>query len=205
MSTVVFAVRIAIIIWVFIWFFSKQMVAFEQFFFFLICQDLKARKLYTTKMNRVGDVLPPYSQNGTEPSFCARYGGLKLYLYSNRDTICWLHRPNGPAWLYRRTTAVTSTANVDMVLSDEGRRRLRHGRADEEHGGASREIRRKRHAVKWPTVDVVDIIGVRHGATWARCDETCTWLAPVYLGVYHARKRDVDTPANSDNVQTKHW
>lgn len=33
------------------------------------------------------DILPPYSQNGTDPSFCARYGGLKLYLYSNRDTI----------------------------------------------------------------------------------------------------------------------
>lgn len=27
--------------------------------------------------------LPPYSQNGTLPSFCARYGGLNEYLYSN--------------------------------------------------------------------------------------------------------------------------
>ena len=27
--------------------------------------------------------LPPYSQKGTEPSFCARYGGLNEYLYSN--------------------------------------------------------------------------------------------------------------------------
>lgn len=29
-------------------------------------------------------LLPPYSQNGTEPSFCAKYGGLKEYLYSKR-------------------------------------------------------------------------------------------------------------------------
>jgi len=27
--------------------------------------------------------LPPYSQKGTLPSFCARYGGLNEYLYSN--------------------------------------------------------------------------------------------------------------------------
>jgi hypothetical protein len=26
-------------------------------------------------------ILPEYSQNGTLPSFCAKYGGLKLYLY----------------------------------------------------------------------------------------------------------------------------
>lgn len=29
-------------------------------------------------------LLPPYSQNGTVPSFCAKYGGLNEYLYSNR-------------------------------------------------------------------------------------------------------------------------
>lgn len=29
-------------------------------------------------------LLPPYSQNGTVPSFWAKYGGLKEYLYSNR-------------------------------------------------------------------------------------------------------------------------
>lgn len=29
-------------------------------------------------------LLPPYSQNGTVPSFWARYGGLNEYLYSNR-------------------------------------------------------------------------------------------------------------------------
>lgn len=29
-------------------------------------------------------LLPPYSQNGTLPSFCAKYGGLNEYLYSNR-------------------------------------------------------------------------------------------------------------------------
>lgn len=28
--------------------------------------------------------LPPYSQNGTVPSFCAKYGGLNEYLYSKR-------------------------------------------------------------------------------------------------------------------------
>lgn len=32
-------------------------------------------------------LLPPYSQNGTVPSFCAKYGGLKEYLYSNRLCI----------------------------------------------------------------------------------------------------------------------
>lgn len=35
------------------------------------------------KNTDVVHLLPPYSQNGTEPSFCAKYGGLKLYLYSN--------------------------------------------------------------------------------------------------------------------------
>lgn len=28
-------------------------------------------------------LLPPYSQKGTELSFCAKYGGLNEYLYSN--------------------------------------------------------------------------------------------------------------------------
>ena len=29
------------------------------------------------------NLLPLYSKKGTVPSFCAKYGGLKLYLYSN--------------------------------------------------------------------------------------------------------------------------
>ena len=34
-------------------------------------------------------LLPLYSKKGTVPSFCAKYGGLKLYLYSKRRLI-WL-------------------------------------------------------------------------------------------------------------------
>lgn len=37
----------------------------------------------TKKNIRVHYLLPPYSQNGTLPSFWAKYGGLNEYLYSN--------------------------------------------------------------------------------------------------------------------------
>lgn len=57
-------------------------------------------------INKVIDILPPYSQNGTEPSFCARYGGLKLYLYSNLFTIWSLS-----AKLDNRATAVAVNNN----------------------------------------------------------------------------------------------
>lgn len=35
------------------------------------------------RVHKILYLLPPYSQNGTDPSFCARYGGLNEYLYSN--------------------------------------------------------------------------------------------------------------------------
>lgn len=43
----------------------------------------KTRSCVNT-LHLLGYLLPPYSQNGTVPSFCARYGGLKEYLYSKR-------------------------------------------------------------------------------------------------------------------------
>lgn len=43
------------------------------FYYNTICDD--ERHFY---------LLPPYSQNGTVPSFCAKYGGLNEYLYSKR-------------------------------------------------------------------------------------------------------------------------
>ena len=42
--------------------------------------------------------LPSYCQNGTDPSFCAKYGGLKENLYSN------LNNENVKYWLCRRST-----------------------------------------------------------------------------------------------------
>lgn len=39
--------------------------------------------LLVIKVQKLLNLLPPYSQNGTDPSFCAKYGGLNEYLYSN--------------------------------------------------------------------------------------------------------------------------
>ena len=38
--------------------------------------------------------LPSYCQNGTDPSFWAKYGGLKEYLYSNLDKRKWKMHDN---------------------------------------------------------------------------------------------------------------
>lgn len=47
-------------------------------------REKKEKKTYIKKLNCEFYLLPPYSQNGTVPSFCAKYGGLNEYLYSNR-------------------------------------------------------------------------------------------------------------------------
>lgn len=61
-------------------------------------------------------LLPPYSQNGTVPSFCARYGGLNEYLYSKRRCTCWLFAPVGPATSSRTRSAAIAAAAVTVVM-----------------------------------------------------------------------------------------
>ena len=59
------------------------------------------------------NLLPTYSKKGTEPSFCARYGGLKLYLYSNR--LCGPVAV--PCWSVTVSQDKAVTSNKFRVLS----------------------------------------------------------------------------------------
>jgi len=66
--------------------------------------------------------LPPYSQNGTVPSFCARYGGLNEYLYSNFR--CGVSpQENGTAQDIKKARShLTSAAIFIAIVNDDDRR-----------------------------------------------------------------------------------
>lgn len=98
-------------------------------------------------------LLPPYSQNGTLPSFCARYGGLNEYLYSNfRCGVSpW---PGEAAQHIRKTKSHLTSAAI--FISTVGRPTERPRRAE-------------RADVRWSRVAVSrsPVIG-RYSANFAR-------------------------------------
>lgn len=61
--------------------------------------------------------LPPYSQKGTLPSLCARYGGLNEYLYSNLRWTVFAKIAENAKNTRKTTSHLTSAA---IVISDFG-------------------------------------------------------------------------------------
>lgn len=99
------------------------------------------------------NLLPPYSQNGTDPSFCARYGGLKLYLYSNLDTT-WLAWPT-----FARPEANTVADNNSTGHDEEDGRNVMSLAVRSRRSG-----RRRRWTRKWT---------IRYAA--------CRWYPSVFI------------------------
>lgn len=93
-----------------------------------------------TPTNRDIYSLPPYSQNGTVPSFCARYGGLNEYLYSNFR--CGVSpRENGTVHDIKKARSHLTSAAIFIAIVNDGDRRRWLSTDCSSLSGGSRPVR----------------------------------------------------------------